>query len=227
MVCQVKGQESYIYLKGPCKYDIHIAPASWIIPWQPGNLHGAGWPLWCMLGYHSKPLNPIEFPSPPVSMTREHNYQNVRWREGYRPCAAPGVVAAVCGARCCCPALSGELSAGSASAPSHRTAPSPVRPWAQRWGMLNATKQSAHALETIDMNKVTNGWRLNSCRLVVFFCSALPPGSMSVHLSVSRSDSCFCRVSTFPSSSDLMASSDWSLCVRCDSDLCSLEVHTK
>lgn len=44
-----------------------------------------------------------------------------------------------------------------------------------------------------------------------------------VNLSVSRSVSCFCKASTFPSSSILMSLSDWSLCLLCCSEFCSLK----
>lgn len=49
-----------------------------------------------------------------------------------------------------------------------------------------------------------------------------PPTIVFLHLSVSRSVSCFCRASTFPCSSTFMSSSDWSFCLRSCSDLCSL-----
>lgn len=51
-----------------------------------------------------------------------------------------------------------------------------------------------------------------------------PPTIVFLHLSVSRSVSCFCRASTFPCSSAFMSSSDWSFCLRSCSDLCSLWV---
>lgn len=47
-----------------------------------------------------------------------------------------------------------------------------------------------------------------------------------VNLSVSRSVSCFCKASTFPSSSILMSLSDWSLCLLCCSEFCSLQGTT-
>jgi len=81
-------------------------------------------------------------------LVQPHTESKDRWKEGqtfscvwegggaggarggrgmaYRPYAAPGAAAAVCGARCCYPAPSGGLSAGSASVPSPLAAPSPV-----------------------------------------------------------------------------------------------------
>lgn len=120
------------------------------------------------------------------------------------PRASPGVAAVACAARRCCPAPVAEIFAGSVSAPSQHADHFPNQAWEQIQPRRTVTifEQFAHL----------------QCLTLTFMFARL----FNSNLSVSRSVSCFCRASTFPSSSTFMSWSDWSLCLHSCSEFCSL-----
>lgn len=157
------------------------------------------------------------------------------------PSAGPGAAAAVCAVRCCCPAPSGELFASSVSVPSHCAARSPTPACAPKTQkrdsqviklQTTAWTRSTQCLKSLRTN-ILGESHLQLCPFMNLFSTyyliphstpPAPPTIVFLHLSVSRSVSCFCRASTFPCSSAFMSSSDWSFCLRSCSDLCSLWV---
>lgn len=156
------------------------------------------------------------------------------------PSAGPGAAAAVCVVRCCCPAPSGELFASSVSVPSHCAARSPTPACAPKTQKCDSSHQTANycmdSIYTMFEKFENKHFRWITFATLPFYEPFLyillnttrnPPATPTIvflHLSVSRSVSCFCRASTFPCSSTFMSSSDWSFCLRSCSDLCSLWV---